>query len=133
VGFIYLLNRPTSFSRLDAELLLGIGEQVGLALKSAHSFDATYKAAITDPLTDLYNRRFFDARLRQEVARIMRTGRSLGLMFVDLDHFKQINDQYGHDAGNLVLTQVANIIRQSIRSADVPARWGGDEFTVLLT
>jgi diguanylate cyclase (GGDEF)-like protein len=133
VGFIYLINRPTSFSRLDAELLLGIGEQVGLALKSAHSFDATYKAAITDPLTDLYNRRFFDARLRQEVARVRRTSRSLGLMFVDLDHFKQINDQYGHDAGNLVLTQVARIIRQSIRSADVPARWGGDEFTVLLT
>lgn len=133
VGFIYLLNRPTSFSKLDAELLLGIGEQVGLALKSAHSFDATYKAAITDPLTDLYNRRFFDARLRQEVARVRRAGRSLGLMFVDLDHFKQINDQYGHDAGNLVLTQVANIIRASIRSADVPARWGGDEFTVLLT
>ena len=66
-------------------------------------------------------------------ARVRRTGKTLGLMFVDLDHFKKVNDTYGHEAGNLVLTQVARIIRQCSRTSDVPARWGGDEFTVLLT
>src|SRR5258708_29213178 len=132
-GFIYLVNRPGGFNRLDAELLTAIGEQVAVALENAHSFDDAYKASITDPLTDLYNRRFFDARLRQEYQRVRRTGKTLGLMFLDLDRFKQINDQHGHEAGNLVLTQIARIIRQTCRSADVPARWGGDEFTVLLT
>jgi diguanylate cyclase (GGDEF)-like protein len=132
-GFIYLANRPGGFSRLDAELLTAIGEQVAVALENAHSFDDAYRASITDPLTDLYNRRFFDARLRQEYQRVRRTGKTLGLMFVDLDRFKQINDTLGHEAGNLVLTQVARIIRQNCRSADVAARWGGDEFTVLLT
>ncbi len=132
-GFIYLLNRPGGFNRLDAELLTAIGEQVAVALENAHSFDDAYVASITDPLTDLYNRRFFDARLRQEFQRVRRTGKTLGLMFVDLDKFKQINDVHGHEAGNLVLTQVARIIRSCCRSADVAARWGGDEFTVLLT
>jgi diguanylate cyclase (GGDEF)-like protein len=132
-GFIYLANRPGGFSRLDAELLTTIGEQVAVALDNAHTFDNAYRASITDPLTDLYNRRFFDARLRQEYQRVRRTGKTLGLMFVDLDRFKQINDNFGHEAGNLVLTQVARIIRQNCRSADVAARWGGDEFTVLLT
>jgi diguanylate cyclase (GGDEF)-like protein len=132
-GFIYLANRPGGFSRLDAELLTTIGEQVAVALENAHTFDNAYRASITDPLTDLYNRRFFDARLRQEYQRVRRTGKTLGLMFVDLDRFKQINDNFGHEAGNLVLTQVARIIRQNCRSADVAARWGGDEFTVLLT
>lgn len=132
-GFIYLLNRPGGFNRLDADLLSAIGEQVAVAVENAHSFDDAYKASITDPLTDLYNRRFFDARLRQEYQRVRRTGKTLGLMFVDLDRFKQVNDEYGHEAGNLVLTQVARIIRQNCRSADVAARWGGDEFTVLLT
>jgi diguanylate cyclase (GGDEF)-like protein len=106
---------------------------VAVALENAHTFDNAYRASITDPLTDLYNRRFFDARLRQEYQRVRRTGKTLGLMFVDLDRFKQINDNFGHEAGNLVLTQVARIIRQNCRSADVAARWGGDEFTVLLT
>jgi diguanylate cyclase (GGDEF)-like protein len=132
IGFIYVVNRPADFSRLDSELLLSIGEQTGMALKSAHTFDEHYRASITDPLTDLYNRRFFDARLRQEAARVRRTKKPMGVMFVDLDRFKQINDQHGHEAGNLVLTSIANILRQCIRSADVPARWGGDEFTVLL-
>ncbi len=132
-GFIYLANRPSGFSRLDADLLTTIGEQVAVALENAHSFDDAYRASITDPLTDLYNRRFFDARLRQEYNRVRRTGKTLGLMFVDLDRFKHINDTFGHEAGNLVLTQVARILRQNCRSADVPARWGGDEFTVLLT
>ena len=132
-GFIYLANRPGGFSRLDAELLTTIGEQVAVALENAHTFDNAYRASITDPLTDLYNRRFFDARLRQEYQRVRRTGKTLGLMFVDLDRFKQVNDNFGHEAGNLVLTQVARIIRQTCRSADVAARWGGDEFTVLLT
>ncbi len=133
IGFIYVVNRPGGFSQLEADLLLVIGEQVAAAVQSAHSFEAAHREAITDPLTELYNRRFFDARLRQEVERARRAGRPIALMFLDIDRFKQINDRHGHQAGNLVLCQVARVIRQSCRSADVPARWGGDEFIMLLT
>lgn len=133
IGFIYLVNRPGGFTQLDAELLVAIGKQVAVAIQNAHSFDQAYREAITDPLTGLYNRRFFDARLRQEVERVRRAGRPIALAFVDLDGFKQINDRHGHQAGNLVLWQVARVIRQSCRASDVPARWGGDEFTILLT
>jgi len=133
VGFIYVVNRPGGFSQLEAELLMMIGEQVALAVQIAHNFEVTYLEAITDPLTELYNRRFFDARLKQEVERARRASRPIALLFLDIDRFKQINDQYGHQVGNLVLTQVARVIRQSCRSADVAARWGGDEFTMLLT
>ncbi|MGH9509903.1 MAG: sensor domain-containing diguanylate cyclase, partial [Terriglobales bacterium] len=133
VGFIYVVNRPGGFSQLEAELLMMIGEQVALAVQSAHTFEVAYQEAITDPLTELYNRRFFDVRLKQEVERARRAGRPIALLFLDIDRFKQINDQYGHQAGNLVLSQVARVVRQSCRSADVPARWGGDEFIMLLT
>ncbi len=133
VGFIYVVNRRGGFSQLDAELLMMIGEQVALAVQIAHSFEVAYLEAITDPLTELYNRRFFDARLKQEVERARRASRPIALLFLDIDRFKQINDQYGHQVGNLVLSQVSRVIRQSCRLADVAARWGGDEFTMLLT
>jgi diguanylate cyclase (GGDEF)-like protein len=133
VGFIYVVNRPGGFSQLEAELLMVTGAQVALAVQSAHTFEVAYQEAITDPLTELYNRRFFDVRLKQEVERARRAKRPIALLFLDIDRFKQVNDQYGHQVGNLVISQVARVIRQNCRSADVAARWGGDEFTMLFT
>jgi len=90
------------------------------------------KLAITDPLTGLYNRRYLSERIRDEFVRMRRHPRSLSLALVDLDGFKQVNDRFGHEAGDLVLVTVAQRLRSGLREVDIVARFGGDEFVVLL-
>jgi diguanylate cyclase (GGDEF)-like protein len=90
------------------------------------------KLAITDPLTGLYNRRFLSERIRDEFVRMRRHPRSLSLALVDLDGFKQVNDRFGHEAGDRVLVTVAQRLRTGLREIDIVARFGGDEFVVLL-
>jgi diguanylate cyclase (GGDEF)-like protein len=85
-----------------------------------------------DPLTGLPNRRAFDARLADEVARAHRTGRPLSLVLLDLDRFKRINDQHGHDTGDQVLASVGEAINHAVRASDFPGRAGGEEFLVVL-
>ena len=87
---------------------------------------------ITDPLTGLYNVRYFRQALEQELERTRRTQISSVLMMIDLDHFKQINDTYGHESGNLVLKQTARLIRDTTRKLDIQCRYGGEEFVVIL-
>src|SRR6266545_6161048 len=105
--------------------LLVVGRLAGLV-------DEQRRAAITDGLTRLYNRRFFEATLRLEVEQASRSGQDLGLLVLDIDHFKRINDAYGHQAGDGVLHEIANRLTGAIRSGDVVARYGGEEFVVLL-
>ena len=90
------------------------------------------RLAMFDPLTGLYNRRFAEQRLRSEIARSERRGLSLIVVLVDLDDFKQINDEHGHLAGDHVLKEFAKYLSRSTRGSDLAARWGGDEFIVLL-
>ncbi len=89
--------------------------------------------AATDPLTGLSNRRHIEPQLQGETARALRHRATFSLLMADLDHFKRVNDQYGHDAGDEVLREVARRIRSMLRTEDRPARWGGEEFLVLLT
>jgi len=91
-----------------------------------------FERATTDPLTGLLNRGAFRERARAEIARGERTGRPLALAMVDLDHFKAFNDAFGHQAGDVALTSVANAISLSIRGIDVAGRYGGEEFILLL-
>ena len=86
-----------------------------------------------DPLTDLSNRRLFDDQLARSIARAQRHAQYLALLFMDLDHFKWINDTLGHDAGDAVLQEVARRLRMAVRAEDLTARWGGDEFIVVLS
>lgn len=88
--------------------------------------------AEVDPLTELTNRRGFEAHLQQAITRVARTGQSASLMFIDLDNFKPINDNHGHLAGDAMLWAVANALRHGVRDSDVVARLGGDEFAVIL-
>ena len=85
-----------------------------------------------DPLTELVNRRGFEAHLQQAIAHVDRTGQAASLMFIDLDQFKPVNDTWGHLAGDAVLWAVANVLRHGVRDSDVVARLGGDEFAVIL-
>jgi len=86
---------------------------------------------ITDFLTSMYNRRFLDRRLREEYARFERYKAPLSVILLDIDHFKEINDHYGHQVGDLALNYVAKVIRKTIRTTDVAARYGGDEFLII--
>jgi diguanylate cyclase (GGDEF)-like protein len=88
--------------------------------------------SITDALTGLKNRRFFDERLLEEFKRAQRYGDTLSLIMIDLDHFKDVNDAHGHQAGDVVLREAATLIRASIRDPDICARYGGEEFAVIL-
>ncbi len=88
--------------------------------------------AITDALTGLRTRRFFEEAIGTETVRALRSGNSLGLLILDIDHFKRINDSYGHDGGDRVLREVADRLRSCVRPGDVVARYGGEEFAVVL-
>lgn len=90
------------------------------------------RASLTDALTGISNRRAMLERLQAESNRSARSGKTFSLMMIDLDHFKRINDEYGHEAGDQVLKEVARIFRENVRSFDLCARWGGEEFLVLL-
>lgn len=85
----------------------------------------------TDPLTGIFNRRYLERRLDEEVARARRHALPLGILVVDVDHFKAINDRYGHPAGDRVLVEVARAIGETVRSSDVAARYGGEEFVII--
>lgn len=94
---------------------------------------ALHAASQTDPLTDLPNRRHMIERLNAELARVDRHGGVFSLLMVDIDHFKAINDRFGHGIGDVALVETARLLRQNLRGHDLCARWGGEEFLILLT
>ena len=100
------------------------------ALKQAE--EQLQRLSTTDPLTGAYNRRMFMDLLAKELQRAGRYGEPFSLLMFDIDHFKMVNDQYGHDAGDRVLQEVVRLSMETIRQADTLARWGGEEFMVLL-
>lgn len=100
------------------------------ALRSKLQFAETH--ATIDALTGLFNRRHFEARLREEVSHVRRHSRPLAMVLLDLDHFKAINDTFGHEDGDRVLSHVAGAIRAVLRAEDAAFRYGGEEFVILL-
>ncbi|MDN5326159.1 MAG: hypothetical protein PWP41_855 [Moorella sp. (in: firmicutes)] len=97
-----------------------------------HLEEELYRLSITDPLTGAYNRRYFLEMLAREIERARRTGLPLALIMFDLDHFKDINDRFGHAAGDLVLKSLVAAFKERLRKTDCLARWGGEEFVILL-
>ena len=117
----------------DAEKLLEqLRADLGLAINNALAHDRLERLAAVDPLTDAYNRRFGLSRLSEEFSRAVRAESPLGVLMFDLDHFKAVNDTYGHLVGDRVLRAVAKTCRRVIREGDVLIRYGGEEFLVLL-
>jgi diguanylate cyclase (GGDEF)-like protein len=105
---------------------------LGLALNNAKAHDRLQRLAALDPLTGIYNRRFGLGRLREEFCRTVRDGTPLGLLMLDIDHFKSINDTYGHLIGDRILKSICAIARSSLREGDVLFRYGGEEFVAIL-
>jgi diguanylate cyclase (GGDEF)-like protein len=107
-------------------------EPCGIALDNAIRVQRAEALSVTDDLTQLYNSRYLSQVLRRETKRASRSGRPLSLLFIDLDGFKSINDTHGHLYGSRALVEAAGLIRQSARETDVVARFGGDEFALIL-
>jgi diguanylate cyclase (GGDEF)-like protein len=101
-------------------------------VENAESFERIEELSHTDPLTGLRNQRYLQSRLAEEINRARRYGRSLGLVMIDVDMLKAVNDRYGHQAGDAILCQMGKLFKQSVRDNDVIARYGGDEFCVVM-
>ncbi len=134
LGVIELINKKIGdeFTESDLESLTHLADYIAIAIDNAKNFEKIQELTIKDDLTCLYNTRFFHEMLEREIKRAIRKKRDLSLIFMDLDHFKDVNDTYGHIYGSLLLKQVAEIIRDSVRNIDIPIRYGGDEFVIIL-
>jgi len=127
-----VLATASAFDRDAMPLIEQFRADLGLAINNALAHDRLERLAAVDPLTDAYNRRFGMARLQEEYSRAVRAESLLGVLMLDLDHFKDVNDAYGHLVGDRVLRAVARACRRVIREGDVLVRYGGEEFLVLL-
>ncbi|MBV9577408.1 MAG: sensor domain-containing diguanylate cyclase [Chloroflexi bacterium] len=116
----------------DRHVLELLAEVAGIALQNAHLYEETRRLATTDPLTGLNNYRHFHALLDLEIQRARRMRYPVGMLSIDLDHFKLVNDRHGHPAGDRALQRVAELLRRRLRRTDIVARVGGEEFAVVL-
>ena len=133
LGFNIIVNM---FVALAMHVL--VFEDMTDALRRAHrelaqAHQEVKRLVITDPLTGCHNRRFFEEIERREIQRHRRYGAPLSVVFVDVNHFKQLNDTFGHDVGDEVLKAIGALLRRHVRESDYVIRWGGDEFVLLLT
>jgi len=133
IGCLTVTGEGLAHDAEDRRAWIGqLAEQLGLALSNVRLRVSLRQQSIIDPLTQLYNRRYMDEVLKRELARAERNGAPVSVLVLDLDHFKRINDTYGHEAGDAILRKVALTLRENIRSCDVACRMGGEEMVVLL-
>ena len=128
VGLLHLSYNGTAAPSVAKEL----GEMLALTLANLRLREAMRDQAVRDPLTGLFNRRYLDETFAREMARAARTGSPVGVVVVDIDHFKRVNDTYGHGAGDVLLKRVAALLLGSFRANDVVCRYGGEEFVAVL-
>jgi diguanylate cyclase (GGDEF)-like protein len=130
IGVINVTNKRhgKSFTDEDVEMLKAVADQAAVAINKAQLWDM----AVTDSLTGLYVRRYFLVKLQEELHRAERYKNMLSVVMADLDRFKNINDTYGHDAGDRALKAIGQFLQQNVRDVDVVARYGGEEFVVMI-
>lgn len=131
--YILISHNPARYHPDSGTLFLArLAAVVAVCLENALNRERLRHAGLTDPLTGVSNRRYFEQRLRESVAHAIRSDGALSCLFADIDHFKSINDRFGHEAGDIVLREVAQRIRRELRTEDLLARYGGEEFVILL-
>lgn len=133
IGVINLYHEePNAFQADDLRVMSFVGELAGKAVNNARLFEETQETAFTDALTGIRNARYLRHFLDQEINRAKKNHHQMAVMVMDLDHFKPINDNYGHEKGDEILSHVAKIFVEQVRNYDLVARYAGDEFVVIL-
>jgi diguanylate cyclase (GGDEF)-like protein len=131
-GVLAVARESGSFTSSDSDLVASTADQISLALERYRFLAVVQRQASTDDLTGLYNHRFLVDSLGQQVALAERLGAPLAILMLDIDHFKQLNDTRGHQAGDLALATFARTLVNNVRRADLAARYGGEEFVVVM-
>lgn len=133
VGLIQLSSmKPEALTEAKQQLGRAVAEHLALALANLELRETLKNQSIRDALTGLYNRRYLEEFLKQEIHRAKRNKDSVGVIMIDIDHFKRFNDNFGHDAGDLVLEEVGKTLINAVRKSDVACRYGGEELTLIL-
>jgi diguanylate cyclase (GGDEF)-like protein len=134
LGVLELVNGPDAhiFTPEDLRTLASLGDYAAIAIDNSRNFARVQELTLTDEHTGLYNARHLRRVLAAEVARAERFRHPVSLVFFDLDHFKTVNDTYGHMVGSEALREVGERLRKQLRTTDVPTRYGGDEFAIVL-
>lgn len=134
LGVMQLVNGEDDevFTHNDLTLLSAIADYIAIGISNARNFSRVRELVITDDLTGLYNARYFDDLLDVEIARAQRFDSTLSLVFIDLDFFKLVNDNHGHLVGSRMLAEIGQLLKSRIRTVDYGARYGGDEFVLIL-
>ena len=114
------------------QLAQTVAEQLGLAMGNLKLREMLRNQSIRDPLTGLFNRRYMEETLERELRRAERGQRPLCVAMLDLDHFKEFNDTFGHEAGDMMLSELGRLLRTTVRSGDVACRYGGEEFFLIM-
>ena len=132
VGIVSVARGDRRFTPADRELFYYLAGQAAVSIENVDLHETVQRQAVTDELTGLFNHRRFQEVMPVEVERARRYGQALGLIMLDIDDFKHVNDSYGHLQGDQVLREVARVLRESSREIDEPARYGGEEMAVAL-
>jgi diguanylate cyclase (GGDEF)-like protein len=132
IGIVSIARGDHAFTAAERELFAYLTNQASVSVENVDLHETVQRQAVTDELTGLFNHRRFQEVMTAEVERARRYGQEMALIMLDIDNFKQVNDAYGHLQGDLVLREVARVLRQSSREIDEPARYGGEEMAVAL-
>jgi len=132
LGMLSVARAGEKFTDGERELFSYLANQAGVSIENVDLHETVRRQAVTDELTGLFNHRRFQEVIANEVERAKRGGQGMGLIMLDIDNFKRVNDTYGHMQGDLVLREVARVLRESSREIDEPARYGGEEMAVAL-
>jgi diguanylate cyclase (GGDEF)-like protein len=132
IGVVSVWRHAKPFAPSERELFHYLAGQVGISLENVSLHETVQRQAVTDELTGLDNHRRFQGTLSSEIERARRFEQSLGLVMLDVDNFKKVNDTYGHQVGDQVLRDVSRVLRETSREVDAPARYGGEELACVL-
>src|SRR5919199_316095 len=133
LGLLYLSSLERGrLSEAKQKLAVTVAEHLTLAISNLKLRETLKHESIHDPLTGLFNRRYMEESLKREIYRARRQGQPVGVIMIDIDHFKQFNDSFGHEAGDRVLQELASFLQSNIRSSDIACRYGGEELLLIL-
>ncbi|MBI3914753.1 MAG: diguanylate cyclase [Chloroflexi bacterium] len=133
LGLVHLQHPAGVLSDSTKAIAITLAGHIALALANLKLRESLHQMSFRDGLTGLFNRRYMEETLERELRRAARAQKSLGIVMLDLDHFKQFNDEYGHEAGDKLLRELGSLLNKNIRAGDIACRYGGEEFTLILS